>query len=158
MITRICKYFTFEAAHQLPHHNGQCARPHGHSYKLEVEISGEPHELDGSSSEGMVYDFHDLSHIVKTAVIQNFDHYNLNELGLKGVGEVTTAERLVAWIWQAVNTFLPPRVQLERVRLYETATGYAEIRREDQSLLTLDRLAESAWGRGVDYSVRPGGN
>ena len=36
----ITKTFRFESAHHLPGHSGKCARPHGHSYRLEVAVRG----------------------------------------------------------------------------------------------------------------------
>ena len=38
--SQIRKRFRFEAAHTLPFHPGKCARMHGHSYRLEVAVSG----------------------------------------------------------------------------------------------------------------------
>jgi 6-pyruvoyltetrahydropterin/6-carboxytetrahydropterin synthase len=34
------KCFTFDAAHQLPNHGGKCRHPHGHTYKVEVALTG----------------------------------------------------------------------------------------------------------------------
>jgi 6-pyruvoyl-tetrahydropterin synthase len=44
----ICRTFTFEAAHHLPNYKGKCSRPHGHGFKLEVEVSGRINEKDVS--------------------------------------------------------------------------------------------------------------
>ena len=48
----VVKEFTFDAAHYLPGYNGKCNRPHGHTYRLQVGIEGEP-----DHSTGMVIDF-----------------------------------------------------------------------------------------------------
>ena len=52
----IYKEFTFEAAHQLPHHEGKCRRLHGHSFRGRVYVMSD--RLHNSGSEtGMVMDF-----------------------------------------------------------------------------------------------------
>ncbi len=68
----ISKEFKWEMGHRLPRHNGACKNVHGHSYRLRVEIEGEPNE------EGMVIDFHDISAAVKP-LIAELDHAFLCE-------------------------------------------------------------------------------
>jgi 6-pyruvoyltetrahydropterin/6-carboxytetrahydropterin synthase len=92
----IYKEFTFEAAHSLPNvpKDHQCARVHGHSYKLRVVVSGpivEPH--------GWVIDFAEIKSVVKP-VVKQLDHYYLNDIaGL----ENPTCENLAKWIWGNVK-------------------------------------------------------
>lgn len=69
----ITKRFDFEAAHVLPWHPGKCKRLHGHSYKLEVDVTG---NLD---ENGIVADFTDLKELVKNEVVDKYDHQNLND-------------------------------------------------------------------------------
>lgn len=85
-------------------------------------------------SQGMVMDFAHLKAIVNSSVVDLVDHQDLNEVVVKvwsckadpGVYNVTTAE-VLAWLFaQAIARHLPEGVGLERVRLYETATSYAE--------------------------------
>lgn len=117
-IVHITKRFTFEAAHTLPYHNGLCARPHGHSYKLEVTIAGPVKSQPGVSDYGMVMDFADLAHLVRRAVIDVVDHRDLNEV----TGCYTTAENLAAWVWDRLES--AGLSGLQRVRLWETQTGW----------------------------------
>src|SRR5437868_1916429 len=58
MLTRIAKDFRWEMAHRLPEHEGGCRNVHGHSYRMWVEISGEP------QANGMVLDYFEISAIV----------------------------------------------------------------------------------------------
>ncbi|MFT7557430.1 MAG: 6-pyruvoyltetrahydropterin/6-carboxytetrahydropterin synthase [Planctomycetota bacterium] len=116
----ITKQYTFEAAHQLPNHIGQCARLHGHSYLLEVTVSGPIKPEDGSSDEGMIMDFADMGVVVKKEVTEKFDHQFLNDL----VGYVTTAENLAMDIFDRLESAGLP---LLRVRLWETRKAYAEV-------------------------------
>ena len=38
---QLTKEIRFEAAHRLPHHDGQCARLHGHSFKARIILKGD---------------------------------------------------------------------------------------------------------------------
>jgi 6-pyruvoyltetrahydropterin/6-carboxytetrahydropterin synthase len=66
--------FTFEAAHHLEWHPGKCRNPHGHSYRLEVTVSG---PLD---DHGVVIDFDHRNEIVDHVVIDRWDHQDLNRV------------------------------------------------------------------------------
>lgn len=65
---RIAKEFRWEMGHRLPLHDGACRNLHGHSYRLVVEIDGEP-----DPATGMVVDFQDVSAAVKPFVAE-LDH------------------------------------------------------------------------------------
>jgi len=59
---------TFEAAHRLPKHPGMCARLHGHSYKVEVEVDG-PREATGT-----VVWFETVDELVGGWIRERLDH------------------------------------------------------------------------------------
>jgi 6-pyruvoyltetrahydropterin/6-carboxytetrahydropterin synthase len=67
MTTKIAKEFHWEMAHRLPFHTGGCQNLHGHSYKLWVQLEGEPND------KGMVVDYFDLKAVVEPLVKQ-LDH------------------------------------------------------------------------------------
>ncbi|MBK6831913.1 MAG: 6-pyruvoyl tetrahydropterin synthase family protein [Flavobacteriales bacterium] len=71
---RVTKRFTFEMAHALTGHDGACAGLHGHSYALDVTLSGAPRNMAGHPKDGMVMDFAELKHIVKRTVLDRYDH------------------------------------------------------------------------------------
>ncbi len=119
----LTKTFRFEAAHHLPWHRGKCARPHGHSYCLEVTLRGPIKDAPGASDHGMVMDFGDLKQIVNEAVITRLDHADLNEV----TGITTTAEQLVHWIWGELLGAGLPAPLLYRIRLWETEGSFVEI-------------------------------
>lgn len=144
----ITKRFTFEAAHQLNHHDGPCARRHGHSYKLEVTVRG--NLLQRGPKQGMVMDFADLKYLVEREVILYFDHQDLNTmLGGNGTDMIddygapvptlleltgsqeTTAENLAIWMFKRIYQRLlfieGDRVLLTRVRLWETESGWVTV-------------------------------
>lgn len=128
---KIGKMYNFEAAHHLPNHKGKCARLHGHSYKLEVEVEGNTYENPNDSEYGMVMDFEALDEIVDV-VVSALDHTDLNENPLTK-NMPTTAESLVHNIADLISHSLDPGIcVLRRVRLWETARSYAEWLREDE--------------------------
>ena len=118
---QIRKHFRFEAAHVLAHHAGKCARMHGHSYRLEVAVSGAL-QTKGPAT-GMVMDFDTIKELVKTRVIDALDHTTLNESI-----ENPTCERIVLWIWEQLATGLPG---LDELVLWETANSCAVLRASD---------------------------
>lgn len=125
----ITKIFRFEAAHHLPGHHGKCARPHGHSYRLEVTIRGPIKDAPGESDHGMVMDFGDLAQIVNNAVIERLDHQDLN-----AVTELhTTAENLVHWIWNELIASGLAEALLYRIRLWETDSCFVEITQQERN-------------------------
>jgi 6-pyruvoyltetrahydropterin/6-carboxytetrahydropterin synthase len=119
----VCKTFSFESAHFLPYYSGNCHNHHGHSYKLEVEISG-PIQTEGPE-KGMIVDFKLLKKTVMDKVVDKLDHQMLNTLF-----DNPTAEEMVYWIAMALNKVVPLPVVPERVRLWETSTSYAEWRKD----------------------------
>ena len=105
------KIFRFEAAHNLPYHQGKCANVHGHNYKLEVTFGmNERGLVDIGSSDGMIIDFTDLKELVNNSVIIKLDHANLNDHF-----ENPTAELMVIKIAEWIR-----HPQLIKLKLWET--------------------------------------
>lgn len=109
----IFKVFHIEAAHRLPHvpPGHKCARLHGHSFVVEIHVSGPV-----GADSGWVMDFGDI----KTAfrpLYERLDHHYLNEV--EGL-ENPTSERLAEWIWQRLKPALPA---LSAVVIRETCTS-----------------------------------
>lgn len=120
------KEFEFEAAHHLLNYDGPCANVHGHSYKLQVTVSGQVY-LAGSldAHDNMVLDFKDLKKIVEENIIRTHDHADLN-----GIYENPTAEVMVVKMYGELLKHLPRDVKIESVKLWETSTSFAEYRGE----------------------------
>jgi len=109
----IYKEFTFEAAHRLPHAppGHKCARLHGHSFRIDVHVGGEP-----GAETGWILDFADLKAAFKP-IFERLDHHYLNDVpGL----ENPTSERLAIWIWRELKPALPA---LTRLVVHETCTS-----------------------------------
>ena len=118
MKTSITKQFKFEAAHSLPHHDGKCQNLHGHSYVLEVTVTG-PLATTGSST-GMIMDFNDFSTLVQQEIIDQWDHQFLNDL----LPFATTAEHLAQECFARLEKVGLP---VSKIKLFETAKCFAEV-------------------------------
>lgn len=138
---RVSKEFRFEMAHALLNYDGLCRHIHGHSYKLFVTIIGEPIEDEQNTKLGMVMDFADLKTVVKGPIVDSLDHSLVIHKDAKQFLPDTpsdmydkvhlmdfqpTCENLVVYIANIVRERLPEGVELYSLKLYETATSYAE--------------------------------
>ena len=96
----IFKEFTFEAAHRLPNvpPDHQCARLHGHSFHVEVYVTGPVGE-----ESGWVIDFADVKRAWQP-LEKELDHNYLNDI--QGL-ENPTSEHLAKWIWRRLEISLP---------------------------------------------------
>ena len=117
----VTRKFTFESAHNLPHYEGKCHNIHGHSYTLEVTVSGNLINDTDNPKCGMIIDFHDLDALVKDKIINVMDHTYLNDIFSN-----PTAENMVLGIFNALKEALPTSLKLVRCRLWETDNSYAE--------------------------------
>ena len=143
---RISKEFHFEMAHALWNYDGACRNIHGHSYRLYVTVKGMPIKDAGNPKFGMVMDFSQLKALVKEPIVDFFDHslvvYREAEgEELNSVRKMyekvhvfdfqPTCENLVLYIVQRIQARMLPGIELAAVKLYETATSYAEWYEED---------------------------
>jgi 6-pyruvoyltetrahydropterin/6-carboxytetrahydropterin synthase len=101
---KLTKRVKFEAAHRIPGHPGKCDRLHGHTYLVDIEVSGD--DLD---SLGILIDFSALKEL--EALLP--DHTYLNE-SLPGV--LTTAEGLSRHFFQQFRDRIP---QVTAVTVHE---------------------------------------
>lgn len=116
----ITKSFRFEAAHHLPGlpEGHKCARPHGHSYRVVIELTAYP-----LSVHGFVLDYGDLDVIAKD-IAEHLDHRDLNEIA--NGNWPTTAECLARFFyyrWLKLLRALPSwdeRIVFRSVTVQET--------------------------------------
>ena len=138
---RVTKQFKFEAAHALLGYDGLCKNIHGHSYILHVTVTGTPIEDENDTKLGMVYDFGDLKFIVNNEIVKKFDHSiilnkNADTANFENLTEMfsrkhytnyqPTCENMVIDFVNKIKKHLPNEIDIYSVRLYETATSYAE--------------------------------
>lgn len=123
---RLAKQFSFDSAHHLFCYEGKCKALHGHTYHLEVTMIGRADE------RGIVIDFADMKRISKERVVDVLDHRYINEV-LPPMN--TSAENMVVWMFEEIRDALQqeswsPRVELEKIRLWETPTSFAEVTKD----------------------------
>jgi 6-pyruvoyltetrahydropterin/6-carboxytetrahydropterin synthase len=112
MKVTVFKEFTIEAAHRLPHvpTEHKCFRLHGHSFRVEVHVSGPVR-----GSQGWILDIGDITSVFDDTIHAHLDHQYLNDVpGL----ENPTSENLARWIWERLH--LPG---LSKVVVRETCTS-----------------------------------
>jgi 6-pyruvoyltetrahydropterin/6-carboxytetrahydropterin synthase len=100
---------------------GKCNNPHGHghNYIVEVLASG---AVDPET--GMVIDLVVMDQVVRTRVLDRFDHANLN-LDPLFTHTVPTTENLCRAVYKLLEGSLAP-AQLAQVRIEETENNFFE--------------------------------
>ncbi|MDD1654188.1 MAG: 6-carboxytetrahydropterin synthase [Methanomicrobiales archaeon] len=131
METRIYKEVFFDATHRLLHYQGKCSRLHGHRWRVEVWMAGEP-----DSETGILVDYN----VIKD-VIERLDHQViLNEKDplndcLRRFHDVVTTEGdpsseiLAAEIERLLTEechLNGRKARVTRIRVWESDTCYAE--------------------------------
>ena len=145
---RISKTFEIESGHMLSKHPAKCRFPHGHSRKVEVVLAAD--ELDAN---GMVCDFSTIKKAL-TALLEAWDHalcintddpqfaffretYGdriipfektepTTEVMARAVFEELKRRLAEAALDPAARPVLQAGVRIERVRVTETSTSWAE--------------------------------
>jgi 6-pyruvoyltetrahydropterin/6-carboxytetrahydropterin synthase len=113
---------------------------------MHVTVKGYPSEDQFSPKCGMVIDFGDLKRIVNENIVDKYDHsVVINKMASTKEFEAIrqmfdrfhvvdfqpTAENLVVFFAGIIKEKLPQNIELHCVRLYETATSFAEWCAED---------------------------
>lgn len=138
MLTVIAKDFHWEMAHRLPFHEGGCKNLHGHSYKVRVELAGNP------DNNGMVMDYFDLKTLV-APIIERLDHaficdttdsimvdfFQFHPLKVVYVDFPTTAENIALYFLREIEEklrTLHTNILTITIRVHETERTFAEVR------------------------------
>jgi 6-pyruvoyltetrahydropterin/6-carboxytetrahydropterin synthase len=110
MEAELVRSFNFEAAHTLPNcpPGHKCSRLHGHSYRLDIHVTGQVDE-----KTGWVMDFGVIRKLVEP-IVGELDHHFLNDVpGLAN----STSEQICKFVWDRLRPALP---QLSAVTLWES--------------------------------------
>jgi 6-pyruvoyltetrahydropterin/6-carboxytetrahydropterin synthase len=144
----ISKEIEFDAGHRVPNHDSKCKNPHGHRYKVQVEVFA--HDVireEGHPSEGMLADFSFLKQALTECIHDPLDHSFivwLHDDELRGLFDLShedwkivffpyipTAENLARWSfeqlasWFNLNSEDIHGFQLHNVTVWETPTSVA---------------------------------
>lgn len=106
----IFRIFHLQCARRLPGlpESHPCSRLHGHSFRVELTVTGER-----DPELGWVMDFAELDKAWR-AIHARLDHRYLNDIaGL----ENPTSENLACWLWSALKAPLP---QLTKISVMES--------------------------------------
>lgn len=140
---KVAKRFRWEAAHRLPWHEAECKYVHGHSYRMMVELEGDPTE-ETPGGRNMLIDFKHVKSMVMP-VVDAMDHATLisetdQELleAMKMLESKTyilpfdsTAENMATHILETIRNEGKSILQKHgikkiKVEVWETETCYAE--------------------------------
>lgn len=124
----------FNAAHKLWREDwsdekneavfGRCSNKnwHGHNYELFVTVKGQP-----SEETGFVIDLKLLSRIIKSEVIDQLDHRNLNLDVPFLEGLLASTENVAIKIWEQIDQKIKEAGgELVKIKLQETENNYVE--------------------------------
>lgn len=137
---QVTRKIGLDYGHRLPNHYGFCSQLHGHRATVEATASGELSTDEGSSDQGMVFDFSHLKEALMDNVHDELDHgfavwvedTEIREWVNKVNDRVLimdhppTAEVLAKWAYEQVEPELPEHVMLVSIRWYETPNNWAE--------------------------------
>ena len=98
---------------------GRLTVPHGHNYTLDVTVRG-----DIDPRTGMVIDLGELKRLVQEAVIERFDHADLNADPLFR-DRIPTTENIALVVWDLLASKLGGD-RLARVRVWEDPTLFVD--------------------------------
>lgn len=104
---------------------GRQASQHGHNYRLEVTVRGEP-----DPRTGMVIDLKDLKEVLEREIAARFDHQDLNADTPYFEKEPPTPENLGLVIHRLLAGALPPGM-LDRIRLRQDEDLWVDVVTEE---------------------------
>ena len=102
---------------------GKCNNPfgHGHDYVLDVTVEGAP------DKNGLVVERQALDQVVRSRVLDQLDHRNLNVDVPAMASVVPTTENLASAIRTSLERDWPLEARLSRVRISETDRNIFEL-------------------------------
>lgn len=107
----------FAAAHQLRGYDGDCARLHGHNWRVELYV--ECSELD---ELGLGIDYKIMKRELKAA-LSGWDHYNLNDVSPFDTIN-PSSENVARVLYEAMSRRLDDeRLRVSRIVIGETCTA-----------------------------------
>jgi 6-pyruvoyltetrahydropterin/6-carboxytetrahydropterin synthase len=100
---------------------GREAHRHGHNYRLEITVHGEP-----DPETGMVINLTDLKEVAEREIMARFDHKDLNEDTDYFVSKPPTPEHFARLIFELLDAALPAGL-LDRIRLHQSPDLFVDV-------------------------------
>jgi len=120
---------TFSAAHYIAGYKGDCARMHGHNWRVRASLRAAGFGDRSGGPAGVTYDFRALRALMSD-VAALVDHSVLNELP-DFKARNPTAEAIAEWFFGELEKRLTdPAVKVARVEVWESAQNCAAYFRE----------------------------
>jgi 6-pyruvoyl-tetrahydropterin synthase len=117
----LTRAISLHARHRYP--DAGPAGDHGHLYRIEITVGG----VIDDARQALI-DLALLDRILTDEIAKPIDGRHLNEAiaDFASRGWLPTCEAFAAWCWRQIAPRLPSGVQLERVRVAEDATLWAD--------------------------------
>ena len=145
MTTRIRRWIETDTGHRVPNHSSKCRNMHGHRYRWEAELEGDVVTDVGSSGEGMLMDFADVSAILMRHIHDVVDHafivYEGDAEALEALSSmedghrtlvvpfIPTAENLAKWAFELIEPHISSAygntLRLDSFHVRETPKSWA---------------------------------
>lgn len=136
----VTKHIEFEAAHMLYNYEGACRNLHGHSYKMEVEVTGSK-----NNDFGFILDFKILNSVLKEVIPDHMFITNTtlpddcperqiasilkaNGMAIREYNFAPSAENMVENFAKEIQQKLDEKgisVEVTEVKLWETTNSHA---------------------------------
>lgn len=100
---------------------GREADRHGHNYRLEITVEGEPDE-----ETGMVINLAQIKEVAEQEIMARFDHKDLNQDTDYFLSIPPTPENFASLIFELLDRALPEGL-LERVRLHQSVDLFVDV-------------------------------
>lgn len=115
----------FAAAHRLRGYEGNCARLHGHNWKVEVSVGGSQ-----LNDVGMLMDFKEIKRRSK-AIIDELDHFYLNDIAPFNDELNPTAENIAWFLFDRLSKDInDARISVASVKVWENDRNCATFSRD----------------------------
>jgi 6-pyruvoyltetrahydropterin/6-carboxytetrahydropterin synthase len=125
MAFTLTSHLEFSAAHHLRGYDGNCARLHGHNWKVEVSVSGKQ-----LNDVGMLLDFKEIKRRSK-AVIDELDHFYLNNIPPFDAELNPTAENIAWFLFERLSKDInDERISVASVKVWENDRNAATFSRD----------------------------
>jgi 6-pyruvoyltetrahydropterin/6-carboxytetrahydropterin synthase len=118
-------HLEFAAAHRLRGYDGNCARLHGHNWKVEISVTGSQ-----LNEVGMLIDFKEIKRRGKQ-ILEQLDHFYLNDIAPFDAELNPTAENIAWYLFEQLSKDIDDtRIRVSAVTVWENDRNAATYSRD----------------------------